>query len=167
MNLTATARNNFVAELIAFQKAANEIRNRFYDFLVAHNPVEYADYQILPFANSTEPLAVGYFELVPYLGDISVDELAAEPSNVLSFKGPLSKFEIKCDREAEDLFRGLYEDDNMPFIRTTQDEWNDKELYINVPDAYLDDPDGWESTVIAAIASDRQAAEEAMNTPEG
>jgi hypothetical protein len=183
MNLTAAARQKFVAELVAFETAAMEIRDRFYNFLVTHDPKGYADYSIYPFAESPAPLWRGYFNLVPYEADAMFDELAAEPSNTLNFRGPLSKTEIKYAKQAAEIFKSSSDNDKpqsahpeaeeeirnlpdawVPFIYETQNEWNEQELYINVPDAYLDDPDHWEATVLASMAKDRELAQNALET---
>lgn len=183
MNLTAAARQKFVEEMVAFETAALEIRDRFYDFLVTHDPKGYADYSIHPFANSPAPLWRGYFKLVPYSADIMFDELVAEASNSLYFEGPLSKMEIEFANQAARYFKS--DSDNevpsaahpdaeekvrnlgetfAPFIHSVQNEWNDERLYIHVPDAYLDDPDKWEATVLEAMAKDRQLAQSAVET---
>jgi hypothetical protein len=183
MNLTAAARQKFVEELVAFETAALEIRDRFYAFLVTHDPKGYADYSIYPFSDSPAPLWRGYFNLVPYVADVMVDELAAEPSNSLCFKGPLDKTEIKYAKQAAEAFRSFSDNDKphgahpeaeeevrnlpdsfSPFIVETQNEWNEQELYINIPDAYLDDPDGWEAEVLASMAKDRELAQNALET---
>ena len=183
MELTAAARKNFVAELVAFETAANEVRDRFYAFLVTHDPKGYADYGIHPFADSPAPLWRGYFKLVPYVADVMYDELAAEPSNSLCFQGPLDKTEIKYGKQASETFRSFLDGDKpsgahpdaeedvrslpesfSPFIEVTQNEWNEQRLYINIPDAYLDDPDGWEAVTCFAMDTDRVLAQKALET---
>jgi hypothetical protein len=183
MNLSSAARKNFVEELIAFETAAMEVRDRFYAFLVTHDPKGYADYGIYPFANSPAPLWRGYFKLVPYLADVMYDEMAAEPSNSLCFQGPLDKTEIKYAKQAAKTFSSFSDNDKpqgahpeaeeeirnlpdsfSPFIEETQNEWNDQRLYINIPDAYLDDPDGWEAEILSAMAKDRELAQNALET---
>jgi hypothetical protein len=180
MNLTAAARKSFVEELITFENAAMEVRDRFYAFLVTHDPKGYADYSIYPFANSTAPLWRGYFKLVPYVADVAYDELTAEHSSSLYFQGPLSKTEIKYAKQAAEAFAFFGDNDTphgahpeaeeairnlpdsfSPDIRETQNEWNEESLYIHVPDAYLDDPDRWEAEVLASIAKDRELAQNA------
>lgn len=177
MKLSSAARKNFVEELIAFENAAMEVRDRFYAFLVTHDPKEYADYGIYPFANSPAPLWRGYFKLVPYLADITADDHAAEPSTALMFQGPLSKTEIEYAKQASDTFSFFSDNEKpsgahpeaeeavrnlpdsfSPHIHETQNEWNEQNLYINIPDAYLDDPDAWEAEVLAAMAKDRELA---------
>lgn len=183
MNLTSEARKRFVEELVAFETAALEIRDRFYAFLVTHDPKGYADYSIYPFANSTAPLWRGYFNLVPYLADVMVDELAAEPSNGLMFQGPLSVQEIEFSKQAAGNLDDFYDNEHpqpahpsadedvlalpeafTPLIVETQNEWNEQALYINVPDAYIDDPDKWEAMVLEAMAKDRELAQNAVET---
>lgn len=181
MNLTSAARKQFVEELIAFETAATEARDRFYAFLVKHNPVGYADYHIHPFDDSPAPLWRGYFKFEPYFPDVTFDELVAEPSNTLNFKGPLSKTEIRFAKEAEETFASFGDNDKpygahpdadeeirnlpaswSPNIHETQNEWNERSLYINIPDAYLDDPDGWEAEVLAAMEADRVLSQRAV-----
>lgn len=183
MNLTAAARKSFVEELVAFETAANEVRDRFYAFLVTHDPKGHADYGIHPFADSPAPLWRGYFKLVPYVEDIRFDERVAEPSNSLRFQGPRDKTEIKYGKQASETFKSMYDSDKpngahpdaeedvrnlpdswSPFIEETQNEWNDQRLYITIPDAYLDDPDGWEVEVLDAMAKDRELAQNALET---
>lgn len=183
MNLTAAARQSFVEELIAFETAALEIRDRFYAFLVTHDPKGYADYNIYPFANSPAPLWRGYFKLVPYLADVMYDELAAEPSNSLCFQGPLSKDELEYAKQAAESVKSMYNTEKphsgdpdaveelrnlpdawTPFIEEIQNEWNEQRLYINIPDVYLDDPDRWEAEVLMAMTKDRKLAQNALET---
>lgn len=183
MNLTAASRQRFVEELVAFETAAMEIRDRFYAFLVTHDPKGYADYSIHPFANSPAPLWRGYFNLVPYHADVTVDELAAEPSNGLMFQGPLSVQEIEFAKQAAGNMDDFYDNEQphpahpdadeavrnlpasfAPSIVETQNEWNEEALYINIPDAYIDDPDSWEANVLEAMAKDRELAQNAVET---
>lgn len=139
MELTPAARENFVEEYLAFQTAAEEIRNRFYDFLLAHDPKGLAIYNIYPFENSTVPLPVDYFKLVPHVEDIP---------GYLVFEGPRNEMEIEAA-----VLREIEESDDSPFTHETENYWNpESELYILVPDAYLHNPDGWEEIIRTTLS---------------
>lgn len=168
MSLSSSERRQFLTELISYNERAYEIRNRFYSFLVEHNPVGYADFGIFPFIESDKPVAVDFLQLeVPNIPFDFDSKRESENTTGLYFHGPMAKDHIQMRKEILDNDFGAYGEPDKyyyPNLTTHQVEWNDRPLFLLIPDAYLDDPDGWEARVISAVQDDRMLAEKAVST---
>lgn len=164
MSITSSRRNALREELLAFNREAQEVRDRFHWFLEKHDPRGYADYSIFPFDYSKSALDSTYFNVdVEDKFLASVDHFVEDDDpmkNSLLFKGPDSKHEIASTAFAYSLGGG--QNDEYPTIYKLQNPWNVNKLYIRVPDEYIDDPERWEARVLDSLESDRANAHQVL-----